>query len=261
MKKHSITRKSRCLPHEAVRLDKYRKGKGDMENQKGVNLPRIVIMLLLVLVVIPLLPILISRRWTWWEAWIMAAVFILSFIVSRALAARRTPDILKERANYNLHENTQAWDKWRSPLVAFGSVFILLVAGLDVRYHWSAGFSRPVEMLGLAIILEGYLFASYAFIENAYFSGTVRIQGERGHKVVSSGPYGWVRHPGYLGSLIASQGMPLLLDSAWAFLPVVVFGVFFILRTSLEDRFLQGNLAGYHEYAQKVCFRLLPGIW
>lgn len=232
-----------------------------MKNQSGVNVTRVVIMLLLVLVVIPLLPILISGQWGWWQAWIMAAVFILAFIVSRALAVRRTPDILKERANYGQHENTQPWDQWLSPLVAFGSVFILLVAGLDVRYHWSAGFSLLVEMVGLVLILVGYVLGSYALIENAYFSGTVRIQAERGHKVVSSGPYGWVRHPGYLGSLVASLGMPLLLDSAWAFVPMIILGVFFIIRTSLEDRFLQKNLPGYRSYAQKVRYRLLPGIW
>jgi protein-S-isoprenylcysteine O-methyltransferase Ste14 len=232
-----------------------------MESQKDVNVTRVVIMLLLVLVVIPLLPILISGRWGWWEAWTMAAIFILTFIVSRALAARKTPDILKERANYGQHKDTQPWDRWLSPFVAFGSVIIMLVAGLDALYHWSSGFSLPAEMVGLALIVAGYVFASYAFIENAYFSGTVRIQVERGHKVVSSGPYGWVRHPGYLGSLIASLGIPLLLDSAWSFIPVVVFGVFFIIRTSLEDNFLQVNLAGYREYAKKVHYRLLPGIW
>lgn len=232
-----------------------------MENKKDVNIVRVVIMLLLVLIVIPLIPIIISGRWNWWEAWAMAAVFILTFVISRALARRKSPDILKERANYNQHENTQPWDKWLSPLVAFGSVFILLVAGLDALFHWSAGFSLPVEIAGLALIVFGYVLASYAFVENAYFSGTVRIQDERGHKVVSSGPYAWVRHPGYLGSLIASLGMPLLLDSAWAFIPVVIFGAVFFLRTSLEDRFLQANLPGYREYAQKVRYRLLPGVW
>jgi protein-S-isoprenylcysteine O-methyltransferase Ste14 len=191
----------------------------------------------------------------------MAAVFIMGFIISRALAARKSPGILKERANYYQHENTQPWDKWLSPLVAFGSVFILLVAGLDARFRWSPGFSLPVEIAGLALILAGYILASYALIENAFFSGTVRIQGERGHKVVSSGPYGWVRHPGYLGSLLANFGIPLLLDSAWSFIPVLIFGVFFIIRTHLEDRFLQGNLAGYRSYAQEVRYRLLPGVW
>jgi len=232
-----------------------------MEKQKDVNIVRTVIMLLLVLVVIPLLPILISGRWGWWQAWVMAAAFLLSFLISRAVAVRRTPDILKERAKYNQHDNTQPWDKWLSPLVAFGSVFILLAAGLEARWGGPAQYSLAVQMVGLALILAGYGLASYAFVENAYFSGTVRIQEERGHKVVSSGPYAWMRHPGYAGSLVAGVGMPLLLNSAWAFLPAVVLGVFFFIRTRLEDRFLQGNLPGYREYAQKVRYRLLPGIW
>ncbi|GAP16158.1 methyltransferase family protein [Levilinea saccharolytica] len=232
-----------------------------MEKQKDVNILRTVIMLVLVLVVIPLLPILISGRWGWWQAWVMAAVFLLSFLVSRALAVRRTPDILKERANYDRHENTQPWDKWLSPLVAFGTVFILLAVGLEVRLQGPAGFSLPVEMLGLGLMLAGNMFASYAFVENAYFSGTVRIQEERGHKVISSGPYQWVRHPGYAGGLTANLGMPLLLNSVWAFIPVVLIGIALIIRTRLEDRFLQGNLPGYREYAQKVRYRLLPGIW
>jgi len=222
---------------------------------------RTAVLLVLVLGLIPILPMLISGRWNWWEAWVMAGIFILTFVLSRGLAARKTPDILEERFNYNGHENTQPWDKWLSPLVAFGSVFILAAAGLDALFHWSKGFGLGWELFGLALIVLGYLFGSYALVENAYFSGTVRIQEERGHKVVSSGPYKWVRHPGYAGSVLGSLGMPLLLDSAWAYLPALVLIAFFVLRTSLEDRFLQENLPGYREYAQKVRYRLLPGVW
>jgi len=237
------------------------KGEGKMKNQKSSNIIRIVFMLLLVLGVIPLLPMLISGKWDWWQAWVMAGIFVLGFLVSRAIAARKTPDILKERANYNQQENTQPWDKWLSPAVAFGSVFILLVAGLDAKYRWSAGFSGLVEMIGLALILLGYLLGTYAFVTNAFFSGTVRIQDDRGHKVVSDGPYAWVRHPGYLGSLITNLGIPLLLDSAWAYIPAIIFNILFIVRTLLEDQFLQQNLAGYRQFAQKVRYRLFPGIW
>jgi len=232
-----------------------------MKNSNAVHVPRLVVMLVLVLGVIPLLPILISGRWNWWQAWSLLAVFSLSFIVSRVVAARKTPAILIERANYNRHENTQPWDKWLSPLAAFGSVFILLAAGLDARFNGPAGFSPTLELAGLALLLAGTVLGSVAFVANAYFSGTVRIQAERGHKVVSSGPYGWVRHPGYLGSLLVSLGMPLLLNSAWAFLPALVFGALLVLRTGLEDRFLQDNLAGYREYAREVRYRLLPGVW
>jgi len=232
-----------------------------MEPEKKTSIVRIAVMLLLVMVLFPLLPMIISGRWNWWQAWVMFALFVLSFIVSRAIAARKTPDILKERANYATQGNTQAWDKWLSPIMAFGSVFILLAAGLDDRFNWSPDLALGWELLGLALILIGYIFGSYAFVENAFFSGTVRLQPERGQTVVKSGPYGWVRHPGYLGSLIASIGMPLLLDSLWAFVPVLIFGFFYVLRTRLEDRFLRENLAGYSAYVREVRYRLFPGIW
>ncbi len=232
-----------------------------MESKNKKSVVRIAVMLLLVMVFFPLLPMIISGRWNWWEAWVMAALFVLGFIISRAIAARKTPDILKERANYSDHDDTQAWDKWLSPVVAFGSVFILLAAGLDDRFNWSPDLSLGLVLLGLALVVIGYSLGSYALIENAFFSGTVRLQPERGQTVVKSGPYAWVRHPGYLGSLIASIGMPLLLDSLWAYLPAIIIGFFFILRTHLEDRFLQENLPGYSDYAKKVRYRLLPGIW
>lgn len=232
-----------------------------MESNKKTSVVRIIVMLLLVLVVFPLLPMIISGRWDWWQAWVMFALFVLSFTVSRAIAARKTSDILKERANYATQGNTQAWDKWLSPVVAFGSVFILLIAGLDELFNWSADLPLGLELVGLALVVVGYVFGSYAFVENAFFSGTVRLQPERGQTVITSGPYAWVRHPGYLGSLIASLGMPLLLDSLWAFVPVIIFGFFFVLRTNLEDSFLKENLAGYSEYADKVHHRLFPGKW
>jgi protein-S-isoprenylcysteine O-methyltransferase Ste14 len=232
-----------------------------MESEKKKSIVRIAVMLLLVMVLFPLLPMIISGRWNWWQAWVMFALFVLSFIVSRAIAARKTPDILKERANYATQGNTQAWDKWLSPIMAFGSVFILLAAGFDDRFNWSPDLALGWELLGLALILIGYIFGSYAFVENAFFSGTVRLQPERGQTVINSGPYAFVRHPGYLGSLIASIGMPLLLNSLWAFIPMIIFGFFYVLRTHLEDRFLRENLTGYSDYAKKVRYRLFPGIW
>ena len=232
-----------------------------MESENKPSIIRIAIMLLLVMVFFPLLPMIISGRWNWWQAWVMGVLFMLSFIVSRAIAAKKTPDILKERANYATQGNTQAWDKWLSPIMAFGSVFILLAAGLDDRFNWSPDLSLGLELLGLALVVLGYTFGAYAFVENAFFSGTVRLQPERGQTVIKSGPYAWMRHPGYLGSLIASLGMPLLLDSLWAYVPMIIFGFFFVLRTHLEDRFLRENLAGYSDYAKEVRYRLFPGIW
>ena len=232
-----------------------------MGNYKHKSAVRTAFMLLIALGLIPLLPMLISGRWNWWEAWVLTALLILTFMISRALAARKTPDILRERADYTEHEDTQPWDKWLSPTTAFGTAFILLTAGLDALFAWSIAFALGWELFGLALIVLGCLLGSYALIENAYFSGTVRIQAERGHSVVSGGPYAWVRHPGYTGSLLVNLGIPLLLDSAWAFVPAVILGALLVLRASLEDRFLLGNLPGYQQYAEKVRCRLLPGLW
>ncbi|MCG8348985.1 MAG: isoprenylcysteine carboxylmethyltransferase family protein [Chloroflexales bacterium] len=136
-----------------------------------------------------------------------------------------------------------------------------LVAGLDARFDWSPPFSLPVKLVALAIILAGYTLGSYALIENRYFSGVVRIQRDRGHRVVSSGPYRWIRHPGYAGALLAYLATPVFLDAPWAFLPTVFLAIALLIRTGLEDRTLQDQLEGYREYAKRVQYRLLPGIW
>lgn len=223
--------------------------------------PGVAVQLLLVLAVIPLSPLYISGRWNWWEAWVNAVIFILVFVVSRVLAVRRHPDILQERADFMKHEDTKVWDKVLAPLVGFGSAFILLVAGFDARFGWSPGFSLAAKILALALILLGYAIATFALIENRFFSGTVRIQTERGHHVVSSGPYRWVRHPGYAGAIVSYLAMPIFLDSWWALVPAVLSVIFITIRTHLEDRTLREELEGYDTYAGHVPYRLLPGVW
>jgi protein-S-isoprenylcysteine O-methyltransferase Ste14 len=119
----------------------------------------------------------------------------------------------------------------------------------------------PVKFAALAVILASYAFSSWALIENRFFSSVVRIQKERDHQVVSSGPYRWVRHPGYAGALWLYLATPLFLDSVWAFIPAVLLMAVLVIRTRLEDRTLQEELDGYREYAQRVRYRLFPGIW
>ena len=231
-----------------------------MENQKTFT-PRTVLLMLFFIIVIPFLPLLISQRWGWLEAWVYAIVAILGFAVSRALTARHHPDLLAERARFLQHEDAKAWDKLLSPLVGLGGGLIPLVAGLDALYGWSPFFSLPVKIIALIIILAGYALGSYALIENRFFSGMVRIQTDRGHHVISSGPYRLVRHPGYAGALLTYLATPLFLDSGWAYLPVICLTIVLVIRASLEDQTLQEELTGYGEYARRVRYRLIPGIW
>lgn len=213
------------------------------------------------ILVIPLLPVLISWHWNWWEAWVYAAICILGFAISRALAARRNPGLIAERARLLHHEDAKAWDKTLAPLVGLGGGMIPLVVGLDALFGHPPVFSMPVKILALLVILAGHAIGSWALVENPFFSGMVRIQAERGHHVISGGPYRWVRHPGYSGALLAYLATPLFLDSWWAFLPAALLTVALVVRTNLEDKTLQDELEGYRDYAARVRYRLLPGVW
>jgi protein-S-isoprenylcysteine O-methyltransferase Ste14 len=230
------------------------------QKQKTVSL-RVIIIMLFFIVFVPALPLLISRHWEWWEAWVYLLLCIVSFAISRLLAARKNPDIIAERSKFMQHDNTQPWDKLLAPFSGIGGGLIPLIAGLDALYGWSQPYSLNLKILVLIIILAGYVLGSYALIANRFFSGTVRLQTERGHQVVSSGPYRWIRHPGYVGGILTYLATPIFLDSTWAFLPAVFVTLVLVIRTALEDRFLQNELAGYREFAQRVRFRLIPCIW
>lgn len=232
-----------------------------MDSQPKTIISRTIVQMLFFVVIVPFLPLLISWRWGWWEAWVFAILGISNFFVSRALAARRHPDLIAERARFLRHEDAKPWDRTLAPLVGLGGGLVPLVAGLGARFDWSTAFSLPVKILALVVILAGLGLGSYALMENRFFSGMVRMQIDRGQHVVSSGPYRWVRHPGYAGALWFYLATPLFLDSAWAFVPAIVLVILVVIRTNLEDRALQDELEGYRDYAGRVRYRLLPGIW
>ena len=222
---------------------------------------KVIVQLLIVVVIMPLLPLLISRVWDWWEAWIYAVISTVGFILSRALAAKRHPDILQERARSMELQDAKSWDRILAPVMALGSVVILIVAGLDKLYGWTSPFSTMVKIVAFVVILLGYVLGTWALMENRFFSGVVRIQTDRGHQVVTTGPYRFIRHPGYVGVLWTYFALPLFLDSLWALIPAVLTLAASILRTALEDKTLQAELPGYKEYAQRTKYRLFPGIW
>lgn len=232
-----------------------------MTSQTKLMTPGIIVRLAIVLLVVPLAPMIISGAWDWWEAWVYATIYVLGFIVSRFLAARRNPDIIAERARSMELQDAKPWDKILSPMLAFGALIILIIAGMDKSFGWTTPFTLNVKLAALIVIVLGYVFGSWALVENRFFSGVVRIQTDRGHHVVTTGPYRIVRHPGYAGALWTYIAMPILLDSLWALIPTVLLIGVLVLRTSLEDRTLQAELPGYAEYARRTRYRLFPGIW
>lgn len=222
---------------------------------------KVIVQLLIVVVLMPLLPLLISGAWNWWEAWAYAVTATVGFILSRGLAAKHHPDILQERAHSMELKDTKAWDRILAPVMALGSVVILAVAGFDKLYGWTSPFSPTLKILALIVILFGYALGTWALMENRFFSGVVRIQTDRGHHVVTTGPYRFIRHPGYVGVIWTYFALPFFLDSLWAFIPALLTLAASIVRTALEDKTLQNELPGYKEYAQKTRYRLFPGIW
>lgn len=232
-----------------------------MNTQAKLITPKIIVRLAFVLIVFPLTPMIISGVWDWWEAWAYLVINVLGFIVSRVLAARRTPDIISERARSMDMQDAKPWDKILSPALAFGSLLILIVAGADKGFGWTTPFTLNAKLAALLVVILGYAIGSWALVENKFFSGVVRIQTDRGHRVVTTGPYRFVRHPGYAGALWTYLATPILFDSLWAFIPSLLLFAVLVLRTSLEDRTLQAELPGYAEYAQRTRYRLFPGIW
>jgi len=138
---------------------------------------------------------------------------------------------------------------------------MVIVAGLDHRYNWSPEFPLWLIIIGFILISLGYAFAAWAMIENRFFSSVVRIQVDRGHVVCDSGPYQIVRHPGYAGNMLALPGMVLALSSMWTLIPAAVALIIALIRTVLEDQTLQDELPGYHDYARRVRYRLIPRIY
>lgn len=230
------------------------------EPRKDLTL-RVIIQLIIVVLVAPFIPMIISGQWSWWQAWAYALVSILAFVVSRIIVNRVHPDLIQERARFLNAKDTKSWDKLLAPLLGLGIILILVVAGLDKYYDWTSASSLTINLIALFGIIFGYSFSSWALVENRFFSGTVRIQTERGHHVISTGPYRIVRHPGYAGGLFGYIFIPLLLNSVWAFIPAILLCIVMVIRTALEDKTLQAELPGYKEYTRRTRYRLLPWIW
>lgn len=196
-------------------------------------------------------------NWTW--AWVYLGICLVSVLINGTVMLRTGPETIAERGELKM---TKKWDKVVSGLYALAMYFALpLVAGLDVRFGWVRDLGIAWHVAGAVVLAVGLELSAWAMIANAYFSTAVRIQSDRGHTVCSTGPYRFVRHPGYVGFILHSISVPFLLGSLWALIPGITAMVLMIIRTSLEDRTLQDELTGYQDYVQKVCYRLVPSIW
>lgn len=232
--------------------------------QKAVQTasPRQWIVVVVVYLLIPLALLVCGGDFGWWQAWIYSLLIVAAGIGGRIWAEQRHPGLLAERQNIEKIQSAKAWDKVLAPLMALSIGYpLVIVAGLDHRYGWSPVFPLWLIVLGFILISLGYAFASWALAENRFFSSVVRIQTDRGHVVCDSGPYRFVRHPGYAGNILPLLGIVLALGSVWTLIPAAVALIITVIRTALEDRTLQEELPGYRDYTQRVRYRLIPGIY
>ena len=195
----------------------------------------------------------------WWPAWAVLAVMAAWTAATAIVILRFNPALLAERLGPR--QGAKPWDTAILSVLGLSQLARYIVAGLDERFGWTGDFPLAAQLTALALCALGYALVVWATASNAFFSQIVRIQTERGQTVATGGPYHSVRHPGYLGAIVYEMAVPVLLASWWAALPSVLNVILLVVRTALEDRTLQAELAGYADYARQVRFRLLPGVW
>jgi protein-S-isoprenylcysteine O-methyltransferase Ste14 len=211
---------------------------------------------------IPLILLLCGGDLGWWQAWLYSILILSAGIGGRMWAERRHPGLTAERQNIENFQKAKAWDKVLAPLMAVSIGFpMVIVAGLDHRFNWSAELPLWLILTGFILISLGYAFAAWALVENRFFYSVVCIQTDREHAVCDSGPYRIVRHPGYAGNILGLFGIVLALGSVWALIPATVASIIAVIRTAFEDRALKAELPGYRNYAKRVRYRLIPAIY
>ncbi len=195
----------------------------------------------------------------WWPAWAYVAILFASSILPLYGPFLLDEGLILERLSPK--PDAKRWDRYFVGMVAVLTIAELIVPGLDHRFGWTEAKGQWLHLAGLALVIPGTAGLLWAMRINRFFSAVVRIQTDRGHEVVRDGPYRIVRHPGYAFWGLRTIGVPLLFGSNWTFIVAGIFVAMFIVRTALEDRVLQQELAGYREYSDQVKWKLLWGVW
>lgn len=194
------------------------------------------------------------------RVWIYIGVYGIGGLIIGMLLYRKSPKLLNDRGK--IQAGTKQFDKYIIlTYFLFAIIITPLVAGIDNRLNLS--YIIPFHYLYVSIILYiiSAVLSTWPMLYNPFFEGTVRIQKDKNHTVVNTGPYKFVRHPGYLGMLLGSISLPLALGSVLAFVPLIIMIVLIFVRTYYEDTTLQKELTGYSEYCKEVKYRLIPFIW
>ena len=196
----------------------------------------------------------------WPGAWAFLATSAVLGPACGLWLARTDPALLAERLRLTARDGQPAADK-KFMLVFVATAFVWFVAiGIDRRAH-ASHIPLPLEALGLAMYLLSTGFIMWVFHENSFAAPVIKVQAERAHHVISTGPYAWVRHPMYSGALIMLLGTPLALASWWGLIAFAIMVAVIVIRLLDEEKLLLANLPGYAEYGAKVRYRLMPYVW
>ncbi len=195
----------------------------------------------------------------WFRGWVMFVLLGVTFTANLLVMLIKTPTLL--RARWQWKAETKGYDKIIGVAYMTATIVMFTVAGLDaVRYQWSA-MNGALLFPGVVLHILGISIVMWSVLVNPHLETTVRIQTDRGHRVISDGPYRLVRHPMYVGVIIMYAGWPFILQSWVSFGGAGLVGLILTVRAGLEDRTLKNELAGYAEFCQQTRYRMIPGVW
>jgi len=194
------------------------------------------------------------------RVWIYIGVYVIGGLIIGILLYRKSPKLLNDRGK--MQEGTKQFDKYIIlTYFLFAIIITPLIAGIDKRFYLSDVLPFYCLYAGIILYIISAIFSTWPMLHNPFFEGTVRIQKDKNHIVVNTGPYKIVRHPGYLGMFLGSISLPLALGSVLAFIPLFIMIILVFVRTYYEDTTLQKELTGYPGYCKEVKYRLIPFIW
>jgi len=202
----------------------------------------------------------VAGRGDWLAGWAYVGLLTFGQSTSALFTWRKNPELLRRRAT--IGKGTKRWDKICLGLFGLTYLAAVLAGAVDAGRYGPSTMPGWLWVPGAALYVAFLLLLTWSMAVNPYFEKTVRIQEDRGHRVIDSGPYRIVRHPGYVATILGFiLSTPLLLGSWWALVPALMAVACLVVRTFLEDRTLRKELPGYEDYARRVRWRLMPGVW
>ena len=214
------------------------------------------------ILVFPAVILFLSGNWLWLEGWIFCLWCDVMVLSNMVYLYRNDPALLAERSKSPGSDNQKTWDKYLLTLIYLMAIIWFILMPLDAkRFGWSPDFPVWLKVLGGLTLLPALYLIYRATVENTYLSTLVRIQTERKQQVISTGVYGFVRHPLYLGCLLMILGAPLLLGSMYGLILGLIDTVVLAGRIIGEEKMLINELEGYVDYKKKVKYRLIPFVW